>query len=149
MTSLPVRYWRSFGVCPTISRNANSSLAVFGWNNRRSGVRFCPFQKNSEMCRVWVCILTLKYAVCGAMVEWIKRPHTRHTSEFFGNLQNRRFLFTPDLRLFKQNAAWDEGISANSRAQHRTTANIWLAVTPLNALFLRRIAESSQPSIIL
>ena len=50
-----------------------SSLAVFDLIHRKSGVnkhhlRFCQFEKNSEMCRVWVRILTQKYAVCGAMV---------------------------------------------------------------------------------
>ena len=49
-----------------------SFRAVFDLNNRQSGVnrhlRFCQFPKNSEMFRVWVRILTLKYAVCGAMV---------------------------------------------------------------------------------
>ena len=50
-----------------------SSYAVFGLNNRRNGVnwhrRFCPFQKNSEMCRVWVLIINLPMAP------------TRHISE--------------------------------------------------------------------
>ena len=50
----------------------SSSRAVFDLNNRKYGVnrhmRFCQFPKNSEMCRVWVRILIMKYAVCGAMV---------------------------------------------------------------------------------
>ena len=49
-----------------------SSRAVFDLNNRTSGVnryiRFCQFPKNSKMCRVWVRILTLKFALCGDMV---------------------------------------------------------------------------------
>ena len=52
-------------------------------------------------------------------------------------------------RLFKPNTARDEDISANSQTQQWRTANIWLVVTSSQALFLRRIAESSQPSIIL
>ena len=51
------------------------------------------------------------------------RTHTRHIFDFFGNLQNRRYLFTPDLRLFKSNTARDEGIPANSQTQHRRTIN--------------------------
>ena len=50
---------------------------------------------------------------------------TRHTSELFGNLQNRMRQFTIDLRLFKTNTARDEGISANSQTQHwRTTITL-------------------------
>ena len=102
---------------------------------------------------------TLKYAVCGCVfhlgnvpcvglvVEWIRRTHTRHISEFFGNGNNRRCLFTPDLRLFTPNTAQDEVISTNYQTQHWKTTNIWLVVTSLQALFLRRIAESSQPII--
>ena len=43
---------------------------------------------------------------------------TGHTSEFFWKFPNRRYLFTPDLRLFKPNTARDKGISANSQTQH-------------------------------
>ena len=47
--------------------------AVFGLNNRKFGVnwhlRFCPFQKKSEICGVWVRIIHLTEA------------HTRHISE--------------------------------------------------------------------
>ena len=69
---------------------------------------------NSEICSVWFHGL-------------MNNTHpTRHTSEFFGNLQNRRFEFTPDLRLFKLNTARDEGISANSQTQHRRTANTYV-----------------------
>ena len=46
--------------CLTISRNA-FVRAVFGINNRKSGVnrplRFYPFPKNSEMCRVQVRVI--------------------------------------------------------------------------------------------
>ena len=71
------------------------------------------------------------------------------TSEFFGNWQSRRWLFTPDLRLFQSNTEQDKRISANSQIQHWTTAIFWLTVTSAHALFLHRIEESSQPSIIL
>ena len=71
MTSLPVRYWWSFSVVSVLVEMP-SSRAAFDLNNRKSGVnmhlRFCKFPQNSEMCRVWVLILTMKYAVCGAMV---------------------------------------------------------------------------------
>ena len=52
------------------------------------------------------------------------RIHTWHISIFFRNGQNRRCLFTPDLRLVKPNTARDEGISANSQSQHWRTTNI-------------------------
>ena len=77
------------------------------------------------------------------------RTHTRHIFEIFGNGQNRRRLFVPDLRLFKPNAEQDEGISSNSQTQHRRTANMSLAVTLSNSIFLRLNAESSQRCIIL
>ena len=52
-----------------------TSRAVFGLNNRKSGVnmhlRFYPFKKNSEMCRVWMNIIHLTMAP------------TRHISDFF------------------------------------------------------------------
>ena len=61
MTSLPVRFWRLLQCCvvPLVgSVEMPSSCAVFGCNNRKSGVtrhlRFFPFPKNLEMCRVWV-----------------------------------------------------------------------------------------------
>ena len=63
------------------------------------------------------------------------RTLTSHISEFFGIWQNRRCLFTSDLRLFKSNTAWDEGISANSQTQHGRTINIWLAVASSQAFF--------------
>ena len=76
-----------------------------------------------------------------------KTHPTRHISEFVCNGQNRRFLFTTNLRLFKPNTERDDGIYANSQTQNCRTANIWLAVTSSNAVFLRRIAESSQPNM--
>ena len=108
----------------------------------------CIFQSKLWSVPCWVrvihhstthCISELKYAC----------THTRHISDFFWNWQNRRCVLTPDLRLFKSNTARDEGISANRQTQHWRTINIWLAVTSSHALFLRRIKESSQSSIIL
>ena len=66
------------------------------------------------------------------------RTQTRHISKFFGNWQNRRCLFTPDLILFRSNKARYEGISANSQTQHWRSTNIWPAVTSSHGLFLRR-----------
>ena len=68
----------------------------------------------------------------GAYYSFDHGTHTAHI---------RVFLSVPD-------TARDEGISANGQTQHQRTANIWLAVTSSNALFLRRIAESSHPRII-
>ena len=56
---------------------------------------------NSEICSVW----------CHGLMN--NTHPTRHTSQFFGNWQNRSCLFSPDLRLFKSNTARDECISAN------------------------------------
>ena len=85
----------------------------------------------------------------GAYYSLSHDTHTRHISECFGNEKKRRCLFTPDLRLLKANTARDESISDNSRTQHWRTTNIWLVVASSQTLFLRWIAESSQPSIIL
>ena len=101
------------------------------------------------MRRVWVRIIHLTMAPTHHIPELKYAPTHGTFLSFFFNGQNRRCLFTPDLRLFKTNTARDEGISANSQTQHRSTANISQAVTSSNALFLRRIAKSSQPSIIL
>ena len=139
--------------CIWLLAEMRSSRAVFDLNNRKSWVnrhlRFCQFPKklrnvpcvgayfNSEICSVW----------CH---RWMNNtPPTRHTSEFFENWQNRRCLFTPDIRLFNSNTARAERISASGQTQHWRTAIFWLAVTSSHALFLRRIEESSQPSIIL
>ena len=66
--------------CVWLLAEMPSSRAVFDLYNRKSGVnrhlRFCQFRKNSKMCRLWVSILTLKYAVSGAMIKWIIR--TQH-----------------------------------------------------------------------
>ena len=130
-----------------------SSRAVFGLHNRKSGVNghlgFCPFQKNSEMCHVWVRIIHLTMAPTRQISE-LKYTPTHGTYRIFFNGQACKFVhFTPDLRLFKANTKRDEGISATSQTQHRRTANIRPAVTSSNTIFLHRIAESSQPSIIL
>ena len=59
-------------LCLTISRNDFVSRSI--WlkiivNLEWIGTcGFCHFPIKTEMCRVWVLILTLKYAVCGAMV---------------------------------------------------------------------------------
>ena len=96
------------------------------------------------MCRVWVRIIHLTMAP------------TRHISEFFFKWTKPQVLslqiythsrFTPDLRLFKRNAARDEGISANSPTQHRITANIWQAMTSSNALFF--VESQNQVSLVL
>ena len=54
-------------------------------------------------------------AMHDASTAHLNHRFTRHISEFYGNWQNRRCLFTPDLRLFKSNTARDEDISANSQ----------------------------------
>ena len=50
-----------------------SSRTVFILNNRKSRVnmhlRFCPFPKNADMCRVWV------------RISHLTMPPTRHISE--------------------------------------------------------------------
>ena len=57
--------------CVWLLAEMPSPRAVFDLNNRKSGVnrhlRFCPFPKNSGMCREWVRILTLK---CAVWVQW-------------------------------------------------------------------------------
>ena len=119
----------------TISKNAFVSRYIFGLNYL------------SELeCG---CVLFIKPWHPRTANFWVKiRTHTRHISEFFWNGKHRRWLFTPDLRLFKPNAARHEGISTNSPTQHWKTTNIWLVVTSSQDLFLRRIAESSQPIVL-
>ena len=59
--------------CDPTKKKSLRSRAIFGLNDRKSGVnrhlRFYPFPKNSEMCRVWVHIIHLTMS------------HTRHLSE--------------------------------------------------------------------
>ena len=54
------------------------SHAVFILNNRKSVVnrhlRFCPFLKSSEMCRVWVRIIPLTMAPTRHISELIYAP---------------------------------------------------------------------------
>ena len=117
-----------------MSRNVFFS-AAFGLNNRKSGankhLRFYPLQK------IWKCAVWVPWLNFSQM-----RTHTRHISEFFGNGKNRRFLFTPNLRLFKPNPARDKVIYTNSQTQHWRTTNIWLAVTSSQVSF-----SSSYPRI--
>ena len=81
-----------------------SYCVAFGLNNRKSGMnkhlRFFPFPKNSEMCRVW----------CHGLMNntYPKTPGA---------------LFVTDLRLFKPNRARDEGISANIRGEDTEKGN--------------------------
>ena len=131
--------------CVWLLAEMRSSRSVFGLHNRKSGVnrhlRFCQFSKNSEVCRV-------------GYVSFIKPwHHTLHISElkyaptyFYNYLNNCKIII---LQLFKSNTARDERISANSQTQHWRTAIFWLAVTSSHALFLCRIEESCQPSIVL
>ena len=154
MTSLTVRKWRSFSVVsegPPISTNSFVSRCI--WLKIIENLEwigtcgFVNFQKTRK-CDVLGAFYSL-YHGTSAYFRVKIRTHTRHISQFFGNWQNSRCLFTPDLRLFKSNTARDEGISANSQTQHWRTAIFWLAVTSSQALFPRRIEESSQPGIIL
>ena len=130
-----------------------SSRAAFDLYYRKFRVnrhlRLCQFQKKLGSVPCWVRIIHYTMAPHTAHFKVKIRTHTRHISEFFGNWQNLMCLFTPDLLLFKSNKARDELISANSQTQHWRTAIFWLAVTSSNDLFLRRIEESIQPSIIL
>ena len=60
-------------LCLTISRSA-FVLSCIWLNNHNSGVnrhlQFYLFPKDSEMCHVWVRILTLKYSM-GVIVKWV------------------------------------------------------------------------------
>ena len=141
--------------CVWLLAEMTASRALFDLNNHKYGVkrhlRFCEFPKNSE-CAVCGCVLLIKQLDPQTAHFQVKiRTSTRHISEFFENGKISWCLFIPDLRLFKSNTARDECIiiSANSQTQHWRTTNIWLAVMSSHALFLCRIAESSQPSIIL
>ena len=111
-----------------------SSCSVFELNNLKSRLnrhlRFFPFPKNSEMCRMYMCHGLMNNST-----------HTWYIYECFGNVNNHRCQFTPDLRLFKPSTAQVEGISTNSQTQHWRTTNIWLVVTSSQALFLRRSSD--------
>ena len=76
------------------------------------------------MCRVWERIINLTIALTRYISELKYAPTDGSFPCFFGNGQNRRCLFPPDLRLFQPNTAQDEGISANIRTQHRRSAII-------------------------
>ena len=96
---------------------------VLSISNKLGNVQCVGAYFNSEICSVW----------CHGLMN--NTHPTRHTSEFFEKWQNRRCLFTRDLRLFKSNTARDEVISANSQTQHRRTADTWLAVRHLTLFF--------------
>ena len=101
------------------------------------------------MYRVWVRIIHLTMAPTWHISE-LKYAPTHGTFPSFLEMDKTAGAYA--LQIYDQlkpNTAQDEGISTNSRTQHWRIANIWLAVTSSNALFLRRIAESSQPSIII
>ena len=110
-------------------------------------LRFYQFPKNAEVCRVGY-VLFIK--------PW---HHTLHISEL--KYANTYGTFPSFLEIDKTAGAyslqiWDylttargECISANSQIAHRRTAIFWLPVTSSRTLFLHRIEESSQPSVIL
>ena len=103
-----------------------SFRAVFGLNNRKSEVnrrhlRFCPFPKNAEMCRASVRIIHLTMAP------------TRHISEL---------KYTPTHFTFPKILEIDK--TALKDHQYLTSSDVIAG-----SFFLRRISETSQPSIIL
>ena len=109
-------------LCLTILVEISSSRTVFNLNYHKSGVnghlRFCQFKKKTRKCAVLGAYYSLNHGTTHCIFQSKIWTHTRHISEFWGNLQNRRCLFTPDLLLFKSNTARDEGIHANSQTQH-------------------------------
>ena len=74
--------------CVWLLAEMPSSRAVFDLNNHKSGVnrhlRFCPFPKNSEVCRVG-CVLFIKPWHHTLHISELKYGSARHISEFFGN----------------------------------------------------------------
>ena len=124
-----------------------SSCAVFGGNNRKSGVnrhlRFFPFPENLEMCMCGCRSVTI---VTNCTTVTFLLPHMAHFRVFW-KWKNLRCLFTPDLRLLPPNTAQDKGISTDIQTQHRRSHQYLIDSDVITGLFCR-IAESSHLSFI-
>ena len=96
------------------------------------------------MCRVWMHIYSFDHGIHTAHFRVKIRAHTRRISEF---LEMDKILGAYSIQIYD----YLSQIQLDTKAfllivRHDTEG---LEVTSSNALFLRRIAESSQPSIIL
>ena len=128
-----------------------SSCAVFGLNTSKSGVnrhlRFCQFPKNSEMYRVWVRINNLTMASTQNISE-LKYVPTHGTFPSFWEMDKAAGAYS--LQIYD----YLSQIQLKTKAfllmvRHNTKDRQYLTGSDvIECSFFCRIAESSQPSII-